>query len=73
MISQQEEMTVQTGEATLIPAPLVNPPERASTSLSYKVFRQLCTQFGIAEADATLPEKTNTADVAPLGFVAVNR
>ena len=73
MTSQQEDITVQTGEATLIPAPLVNPPERASTTLSYKVFRQLCTQFGIVEADAILPEKSSTADVAPPGFVSVNR
>ena len=73
MTSQQGDVTVQTGESTPIPAPLANPPERASTTLSYRVFRQLCTQFGITEADAILPEKSNTADVAPPGFVAVNR
>ena len=49
MTSQEEDATVQTGEATVLPAPLVNPPERAPTTLSYKVFRQLCGQFGIAE------------------------
>ena len=73
MTSQQGDVTVQTGESILIPAPLVNPPERASTTLLYKTFRQLCTQFGIAEADAILPEKNNNADVAPPGFVTVNR
>ena len=73
MASQQGDVTVQTGESILIPAPLVNPPERASSTLLYKTFRQLCTQFGIAEDDAILPEKNNTADVAPPGFVAVNR
>ena len=34
MTSQEEDTTVQTGEATVIPAPLVNPPERASSTLS---------------------------------------
>ena len=65
MTSQEEDTTVQAGEATVIPASLVNPPERAPTTLAYKVFRQLCTQFGIAESDAILPERSNTADIAP--------
>jgi hypothetical protein len=73
MTSQQEDTMVQTEEATVIPAPLVNPPERAPTTLSYKVFHQLCAQFGIAESDAILPERSNTADIAPSGFVTVNR
>ena len=34
-----------------IPDPLVNPPERTKTSLSYKVLRQLCIQFGISEEE----------------------
>ena len=73
MTSQEEDATVQTGEATVLPAPLVNPPERVPTTLSYKVFRQLCAQFGIAESDAILPARSNTADIAPSGFVTVNR
>ena len=73
MTSQQEDIKAHAREVTLIPAPLVNPPERAPTTLSYKAFRQLCGQFGITEADAILPEKSDTADVAPIGFVAVNR
>ena len=73
MTSQEGDATVRTGEVTVLPAPLVNPPERAPTSLSYKVFRQLCAQFGIAESDAILLERSNTADIAPPGFVTVNR
>ena len=73
MTSQEGDATVRTGEVTVLPAPLVNPPERAPTSLSYKVFRQLCAQFGIVESDAILPERNNTADIAPSGFVTINR
>ena len=73
MTSQEGDTTVRTGEVTVLPAPLVNPPERAPTSLSYKVFRQLCAQFGIVESDAILPERNNTADIAPSGFVTINR
>ena len=72
MTSQQGE-TESAEETFPIATPLVNPPERISTTLTYKVFRQLCALFGIAEADAILPERSDTADIPPSGFVAVNR
>ena len=72
MTSQQGE-TEPAEETFPITTPLVNPPERISTTLTYKVFRQLCTLFGIAEADAILPERSDTADIPSSGFVAVNR
>ena len=53
--------------------PLVNPPERTPTTLSYRVFNQLRAQFGIVEADAILPGPNDFADSPPFGFVAVNR
>jgi len=52
---------------------LDNPPERTPTTLNQRVFTQLLTQFGIAEADALLPGPNDTADRPPSGFIAVNR
>src|SRR5574338_1367304 len=72
MTSQQEDLEIA-GESFPIATPLIDPPERTSTTLSHKVFRQLCIQFGIAEADALLPEINDTTDRPPRGFVAVNR
>ena len=72
MASHQEDME-PTGEAFPIATPLNDPPERTPTTLSHKIFRQLCTQFGIAESDALLPGVNDTADRPPHGFVAVNR
>ena len=72
MESQQEDLEIA-GESFPIATPLIDPPERTSTTLSHKVFRQLCIQFGISEADALLPGSNDTADRPPLGFVAVNR
>ena len=73
MASHQEEGAVPTGEALPMAGPLVNPPERTPTSLSYRVFNQLRVQFGILEADAILPGPNDSADSPPFGFVAVNR
>lgn len=53
--------------------PIANPPERTPTTLNQRSFSQLCFQFGIREADARLPEDGQFADIAPLGFVTVNR
>ena len=53
--------------------PIANPPERTPTTLNQRSFSQLCFQFGICEADARLPEYGQFADIAPLGFVTVNR
>jgi len=53
--------------------PIANPPERTPTTLNHRAFSQLCFQFGIREADALLPEKDQFADIAPLGFVIVNK
>src|SRR5574338_1362429 len=72
MTSQQEDLELA-GETFPIATPLNDPPERTPTTLSQKVFRQLCTQFGIAESDALLPGVNDTADRPPHGFVAVNR
>ena len=73
MASHQEEGVVPTGEALPMAGPLVNPPERTPTTLSYRVFNQLRAQFGIVEADAILPGPNDFADSPPFGFVAVNR
>ena len=53
--------------------PIANPPERTPTTLNQRTFSQLCFQFGIREMDARLPEEGQFADIAPLGFVTVNR
>jgi len=51
----------------------MSPPERASTSLTQRDLSRLCYQFGIREADALLPTIDQYADIAPVGFVTVNR
>ena len=48
-----------------IPDPLVNPPERTKTSLSYRALRQLCVQFGISEEEVRLPGEVDFADSPP--------
>jgi len=53
--------------------PIMSPPERASTSLTQRDLSRLCYQFVIREADALLPTKDQYADIAPAGFVTVNR
>ena len=72
-MSSPQEGTEQVEDAFPVAVPLNDPPERTPTTLSHKAFRQLCIQFGIAEADALLPEINDTADMPPHGFVAVNR
>jgi len=53
--------------------PISSPPEGASTTLTQRDLSRLFFQFGIREADALLPGKDQFADIAPLGFVTVNR
>jgi len=53
--------------------PISNPPERTRTILTERSFSQLIFSLGIREADAQLPTKDQTADIAPQGFVTVNR
>jgi len=53
--------------------PISSPLERASTALTQRDLSRLCFQFGIREADALLPRKDQFANIAPLGFVTVNR
>ena len=72
-MSSPQEGTEQAEDVFPVAIPLNDPPERTPTTLSHKAFRQLCIQFGIAEADALLPETNDTADRPPHGFVAVNR
>src|SRR5574338_416053 len=72
-MSSPQEGIEQVEDTFPVAVPLNDPPERTSTTLSHKVFRQLCIQFGIAEADAFLPGINDTADRPPHGFVAVNR
>jgi len=52
---------------------ITNPPERTPTTLNRRAVNQLCFLFGIREADARLPERNQFADIAPLGFVTVNK
>ena len=63
-------------EASIYPLPLPfvgTPAERTPTSLTERSFNQLCSQFGIPETDALLPNKDQFADRPPSGFVAVNK
>jgi hypothetical protein len=73
MTSQQEEPMGQAEDVFPVANLLDNPPERTPTTLNHRVFTQLLTQFGIAEADALLPGPNDTADRPPSGFIAVNR
>jgi len=61
------------GETFPITIPITNPPERAPTSLTQRDLSRLCYQLGIREADALLPTNDQRADIAPAGFVTVNR
>jgi len=63
----------QASESFPVTNPIMNPPERTQTTLNQRAFSQLCFQFGIREADALLPEKNQFADIAPFGFVTVNK
>ena len=53
--------------------PITNPPERTPTSLNERFFKQIIFQLGIREADAQLPMEGQFADIAPPGFVTVNK
>jgi len=53
--------------------PIANPLERTPTTLNRRTFSQLCFQFGIHEADARLSKEGQFADIAPFGFVTINR
>ena len=63
----------QTQDILTIPEPLVDPPERTKTSLSYKILRQLCAQFGISEEEVILPGESDSANSPPQGYIAINR
>jgi len=60
-------------EAFPITNPITSPPERVETTLTQRAFGQLTFQYGIREADALLPGKNQFADIAPSGFVTVNK
>ena len=61
------------GESLVSTNPIMSPPERTPSTMNQRLVNQLCFQLGIREADVLLPGKGQFADMAPPGFVTVNR